>query len=193
MGDASRRAGTVHQSEIDAGLARFQTQCGRGKRLLARWARRPSPRLARGRWRRGLRRARWRWRRLRFDVRPGCARRRARCGRRFRRCGKDEIRQPRRVNANELGTDRQHVPDRAAEREHTARNGRWNVDSRLVGHDGGDDLILVHEIADLDRPFDDLGFRHALADIGHLDRAYAHHEASMALMSARPTRVGPGK
>ena len=197
MGDASRRARAAHESEIDAGLARLQAHGGRGERLLAEWARRARLRL--GRTRRGLLRLRRRGggsaaargaARLGFDAR----RRRLRLLRpRFRRGGKKRIRQARRVDANELGADSQHVPDRAAEREHAARHGRWNLDRRLVGHDGGDDLILPDEIADLDRPLDDLGFRHALADVGHLDRAHAHLEASMAFTSARPTRAGPGK
>ena len=112
---------------------------------------------------------------------------------RFRRRGEKRIGKARRVDANELGADREHVPDRAAEREHAARHGRGDFDRRLVGHDGGDDLILLDEIADLDRPFDDLGFRHPFADVGHPDRAHAHHEASIAFKSARPTRAGPGK
>ena len=114
-------------------------------------------------------------------------------GARFRGGGHDGIRHARSINPNELGADRQHVAYRAAKREHAARNGRWNIDRRLVGHDGGDDLILPDEVADLDRPLDDLGFRHPFANVGHLDRAYAHHEASMAFTSARPTRAGPGK
>ena len=176
MGDASRRPRAVHEFEINAGLARLQAHSGRRERLLAERARRA--RLRRGLARRGLlefgrkrlgRRApRW----LGFGARRGRWLRLRRP--RFRRRGEKRIRQAGRIDANELGADGQHVPDGAAEREHAARNGRWNVDGRLVGHDGGDDLILVHEIADLDRPFDDLGFRHALADVGHLDRAHAH-------------------
>ena len=112
---------------------------------------------------------------------------------RFRRRGNNRIRQTRRIDANELGADSQHVPDRAAKREHAAGDRRRDFDRRLVGHDGGDDLILLDEIADLDRPLDDLGFRHPFADVGHLDRANAHRQASIALTSARPTRAGPGK
>ena len=176
--DASGRPGAAHQPEINAGLARFQTQCGRGERLFAKRARRARMRL-KWAWRGLLRLRRTRrllgWRRARrlggrrFDARRRLLLRRPRF-----RGGEKRIRQAGRVNANELRTDSQHVSDGAAEREHAARHGRWNVDRRLVGHDRGDDLILRDEIADLDRPFDDLGFRDPLADVGHLDRAYAH-------------------
>ncbi len=190
MRDASRRAGPAHESEIDARLARLQAHSGRSERLLAKRARRAGLWLTRT-WRRldsrrvrrwfgglwfGARRRRW------LLLRP-----------RFRRRGKNRIRQTRRIDANELGADSQHVPDRAAEREHAAGDGSRDFDRRLVGHDGGDDLILLDEIADLDRPFDNLGFRHSLANIRHLDRANAHRQATIALTSARPTRAGPGK
>jgi hypothetical protein len=43
--DASRGARAAHESEIDAGLARLQAHRGRGERLLAGRARRPSLRV----------------------------------------------------------------------------------------------------------------------------------------------------
>ena len=199
MRDASRGSGAAHEFKIDAGLARFQAQGRRSERLFAGRARRARVQGGRGRRpsRRLLRRllrarlGRLGLGRLGLGGRWACwlGRRLAR----FRRSGEKRIRQARRIDADQLGADSQHVADSAAESKHAACHGSWNVDRRLVGHDGGDDLILLDEIADLDRPFDDLGFRNPFADVGHLDRAHAHHEASMAFKSARPTRAGPGK
>ena len=93
---------------------------------------------------------------------------------RFRRGGSRGIRHSRRIDANKLGADGKHVADRATERQHAARDGSRDFDRRLVGHHRGDDLILLDEIADLDRPLDDFRFRDPLADVGHLDRAHAH-------------------
>ena len=42
-------------------------------------------------------------------------------------------------------------------------------------------------------PFDDLGFRHPFADVGHPDRAHAHHEASIALDERAPDARWPGE
>ena len=109
-------------------------------------------------------------------------------------CGRRRaVREARRVDADEFGAHRKHVADAAAERQHSACNRSRDLDRRLVGHHRGDHLILAHNIADLDRPFDDFGLRHAFADVGHADRALAHGQASIALTSARPTRAGPGK
>ena len=196
--DAPRGAGATHEPEIDAGLARLQAHGGRGERLFTRRTRRA--RLQGGRGRRPSRRLLRRLLRARlcrlgldglgFDAR----RRRLDLLRaRFWRRGEKRIGKARRVDADELGADREHVPDRAAERKHAARHGRGDFDRRLVGHDGGNDLVLLDEIAGLHMPFDDLGFRHPFADVGHPDRAHAHHEASIAFKSARPTRAGPGK
>ena len=173
--------------KIDAGLARFQTHGGRGKRLFsngrgapvaARGAARLSAARAggalgpsRARRRFGPRLAGRRRGRLQID---GLRRLAGGSVRDFAAAGMMRIGQARRVDANELGADGQHVPDRAAEREHAACDGGRDFDRRLVGHDGGDDLILPDEIADLDRPLDDLGFRDPFADVGHLDRAHAH-------------------
>ena len=204
MGDAPRRARAAHESadrrrpralfRRTAGEASGFSPSGRGAPVsCGKRARRARLRLGRTRAAAQPRRRARRWLgRLGLDASaPALAP--ASAGRDFGAAGTKRIRQARRVDANELGADSQHVPDRAAEREHAARHGRRDFDRRLVGHDGGDDLILPHEIADLDRPFDDLGFRHPFADVGHLDRAHAHHEASIAFTSARPTRAGPGK
>ena len=180
VGDASRGSRAAHEAEIDARLARLQAHAGEASGFSPEGAARPCALegAARRRWRdrrrRGVSAARRDGRRDGSGLTLGggaasCLRQRD-----FGAAARQRIRQARRVDANELGADSQHVPDRAAEREHAARDGRWNFDGRLVGHHGGDDLILPDEIADLDRPFDDLGFRDALADVGHLDRAHAH-------------------
>ncbi len=210
MGDPPRRPRPMHEAQIDARLARPQTNRRRSERLLAgrsrssalwltRYARRGSG-SRRGRRRLG---ARFLGGACFLGNRPGGRRRRlcrlrslSRGGglrRTFRRRRGRRIRQAGRLDADELGADREHVADPAAERDDRACDRRRDLDRRLVGHHRGDDLILAHEIADLDRPFDDLGFGHALADVGHPDRARAHRQASIALTSAWPTRAGPGK
>ncbi len=78
------------------------------------------------------------------------------------------------LEAHKLGTDGQHAADLAAQRGHGPRHRRRDLDRRLVGHDGGQDLVLQHRVADLDVPFDDLGLGHAFADVGKLDDARAH-------------------
>ena len=70
--------------------------------------------------------------------------------------------------------DRQHAADLAAQRDDGAGDRRRHLDRRLVGHHGGEDLVLQHRLADLDMPFDDLGLGDAFADIGQLDDARAH-------------------
>ncbi len=192
MGDASRRPRATHEFEIDTGLARLQAHSRCGERPFAKRARRArlgrTRRLGESLGKRTSRSGSLGFGGLGFGRRLGRLLRP-----RFRRSGDNGIRQAWRVDADELGADREHLADRAAERQHVARDGRRDVDGRLVGHHGSDDLILVHEIADLDRPLDDLRFRHAFANVRHLDRAGAHHEASIAFKSARPTRAGPGK
>ena len=185
VGDASRRSRAAHETQVDARLASLHAHRGRGERLLARRTRRACLRLRGAQRRRDVpllrdgagRRLGSRLRRRRFDrLRPDARRRRDLSPRRsgLRRGGSQGIRQAGRVDANELGADGEHFADRAAERKHAARDRRRDFDRRLIGHDGGDDLILLDKIADLDRPLDDFGFRDTLADVGHLDRAHAH-------------------
>ena len=182
VSDALRRSRAAHGTQVDARFAGLQAHRWRRKRPLARRTRQRGSRRGRRRGLllgRDLRRGRFGGRglrsrrdRLRLDAR---LRRGLLLGHaRFRRGGSLGIRRSRRIDANEFGPDGQHVADRPAERKHAARHRRWNVDGRLVGHHRGDDLILLDEIADLDRPLDDLGFRDPLADVGHLDRAHAH-------------------
>ena len=83
--------------------------------------------------------------------------------------------------------------DLAAERDDVAGDRRRDLDRRLVGHHGGEDLVLEHRLADLDMPFDDLGLGHAFADIGQLDDRLPISGLHHGLESARPTRAGPGK
>ncbi len=78
------------------------------------------------------------------------------------------------LQPDQLGPHRQHAADLAAQGDDGAGDRRRNLDRRLVGHDGGEDLVLQHRLADLDVPFDDLGLGDALADIGHLDDPRAH-------------------
>ena len=84
-------------------------------------------------------------------------------------------------------------PDFGAEPENLAGNGRGYFDRRLVGHHGAENIVLAHEVADLDLPLHQFGLGDAFADIGHLDHALAHSHASNVASSARPTRAGPGK
>ena len=183
VGDASRRSGAAHETQIDACFAGLQAHRGRRERLLARRTRRRSLRLRRAQRRRNvmLRRCAERrlgsWLRGRGDrLRPDARRGRGllQSQTRFWRGSSQGIRLSRRIDANELGADCEHVADRAAEREHAARDRGRDFDRRLVGHHRGDNLILLDEIADLDRPLDDFRFRDSLADVGHLDRAHAH-------------------
>ena len=72
-------------------------------------------------------------------------------------------------------------------------NGRGYFDRRLVGHHRAENIVLAHEVADLDLPLDQFGLGDAFADVGHLDHVLAHSHASNVASSARPTRAGPGK
>ncbi len=76
--------------------------------------------------------------------------------------------------SDQLGADRQNATHLGAQRHDGAGDGRWDLDGRLVGHDGGEKLVFQHRLADLDMPFDQLGLGHALADIGQLDDADSH-------------------
>ena len=89
--------------------------------------------------------------------------------------------------------DRHRLADLGAEPQDLAVDRRRDLDRRLVGHHGGEQLVLAHEVADLDVPFDELGLGDAFADIGQLDDVLAHLTPPSSRVSARPTRAGPGK
>ena len=78
------------------------------------------------------------------------------------------------LQADQLGADRQDAAHLAAQRHDGPGDRRRDLHGRLVGHDGGQKLVLQHRLADLDMPFDDLGLGDALADIGKLDDAGSH-------------------
>ena len=90
-------------------------------------------------------------------------------------------------------SDGDRVADFRTEPGNLAIDRRRDLDSRLVGHDRGQDGVLADEIANLDVPFDKLCLCHALADIGKLDDVLAHDHASMVSRIAAPRRAGPGK
>ena len=89
--------------------------------------------------------------------------------------------------------DRHRIADLGAQPKHFAIDRRRNLHRRLIGHDGGEQRVLAHQIADLDVPFDELGLGDALAHIRKLDHMLAHAHASIVSTNARPTRAGPGK
>ena len=55
------------------------------------------------------------------------------------------------------------------------------------------DVVLAHEVADLDAPFDEFGFGDALADIGQLDHELAHRHASSISTQRAADARGPGE
>ena len=75
---------------------------------------------------------------------------------------------------HQLGADRQHAADLAAQRERPCRRPARDLHRRLVGHHVGEHLVLRDHVADLDVPGDDLGLGDAFADVGQLDDARAH-------------------
>ena len=114
------------QSEIDAGLAGIQAHGGRGERLLAYRARRAPSAAEAGAGAarpasRGLRPGPRRWL-LGSGLTLGDGDGSGGWGRGFGRGGTIES-QARRVDADELRADGQHVPDRAAEVKHAAGYG----------------------------------------------------------------------
>ena len=56
----------------------------------------------------------------------------------------------------------------------TSPRRRGDLDRRLVGHHGRQDLVFDDLVADHDVPFDDLGFGNAFADVRQLDDTNAH-------------------
>ena len=67
--------------------------------------------------------------------------------------------------------------------------GDGNLHRRLVGHDGGEDRVLAHEVADLDVPLDELGLGDAFADVGQLDDD-ARPSSGLHVSTQRPTDAG---
>ena len=60
-------------------------------------------------------------------------------------------------------------PTSPASFEHRARDRRFHLDRRLVGHHVGELLVFLDRVADLDVPGDDLGLGNAFADVGQLE------------------------
>ena len=94
---------------------------------------------------------------------------------------------------HQLGADRQHVADLAAQRQHRAGDRRRESRPSPCRSSRRRGSGPRHRVADLDVPFDHFGLGHALADIGQLDDARSPSQASTTALSARPTRAGPGK
>ena len=74
--------------------------------------------------------------------------------------------------------DGEHVARLAAKPFDLALDGRGDLDGRLVGHHGGQHLVLADIGAFLHHPLDELGLGDALADIGQLDHIFAHQTVS---------------
>ncbi|MNI85718.1 hypothetical protein D3C73_1427390 [compost metagenome] len=55
-----------------------------------------------------------------------------------------------------------------------ARDRRADLDRRLVGHDFGQVLIFLDDIADINQPGDDLSLGDAFADIGQSEQITPH-------------------
>ena len=95
------------------------------------------------------------------------------------------------LQADEIGTDRDHVADLGTQPNDLALDRRRNLHRRLVGHDGREDRIFADKVADLDVPLDELGFGDTFADIGQLDHVLGHLTAP-SFRAARGRR-GPGR
>jgi hypothetical protein len=110
------------------------------------------------------------------DGRFGLLRRgrRFRHGRRLRRCDHFVTAAARYLQADELGANREDTANLAREGNNGAGDRRRDLYCRLVGHDGGKDLVLQDRLSDRNMPFDDFRLGHAFADIGQLDDARAH-------------------
>ncbi len=189
MGDAPARSCARHQTQVDAAIERALAHRRRGQRLVAFSTRdKGGPRRLVHR-RRGPRR---------FFLRLG-----RRLLHRLHRFGL--LRFCRRVaialdiagtldlELHQRRSDRRHLPRLAVQGDDLACHRRGHLHRRLVGHHVDHVLVLVHVVADLHMPGDDLRFRRAFADIGQLEHITTHPQASMARFSAAITRAGPGK
>ncbi len=189
--DATGRAASRHLPQIDPGIARALTNGGRGERLLPSGPRRSGRRGQTRRGGGGNRRPRRQRRFLRRARRRGGRTGLRRLGRLVRRSRRGAFAFD--LETNQGRADGDGVADIGAEPQDLAFDGRRNLDGRLVRHDGGEQRILAHEVADLDVPFDELGLRDAFADVGQLDDMLGHRHASIASRRARPSLAGPGK
>jgi len=71
-------------------------------------------------------------------------------------------------------SDRHLIADLTRQFDHGARNRRFHLDRRLVGHHVGDRLILLDAVAELDVPGDDFGLGDAFADVGQAEGETSH-------------------
>jgi hypothetical protein len=108
-------------------------------------------------------------------------RRRAVVGRLRRRC----------FDLDEIAPHREHITGLAMQCCHNSRDGRRDLDRRLVGEHLGQHRLGGHLVADGDEPLHELGLGDTLADIGQPHPVRAH--AATTSRIARPTRSGPGK
>jgi len=182
---ASARPAAGHLPQVDAAIARVAAHRRRCER----------PVDDRGRLRRGAASCSLRFgRRRRVRARRPCHP--SRTGRRCRSCRHiDPSRRciTSRLDPDQLRAHREHLPCFARERHHRARQRRRYLHARLVGHHDRQRLVFGDRVARLHQPLDQLDFGDALADVGHLDRAGGHAQASIARRIAAPTRFGPGK
>jgi hypothetical protein len=58
--------------------------------------------------------------------------------------------------------------------QHLAADRRGDLHRGLVGHHVGDDLVLGHQVADLDVPGDQFGLGGAFAHVGQLEDETTH-------------------
>ena len=84
------------------------------------------------------------------------------------------------LDADQLRSDREHLSDLAAEREHLAGDRRRDLDRRLVGHHVGEPLVLDDRVAGRDVPDDELDLGDAFAEVGDADDVDAHVGRSTA-------------
>ena len=77
------------------------------------------------------------------------------------------------VEADQGAADRNLLSGRAVKRGDDARDRRSQFDSGLVGHDLGEQLVLLDRVTDRDMPGDQFGLGRAFADVGQFEDVVA--------------------
>ena len=96
-----------------------------------------------------------------------------------------------RFDHREHRADRNLVADLARKLDDLARDRRFHLHRRLVGHHVGDLLVFLDAVADLHVPGDDLRLGNAFADVRQLELVFRHQSAitfSSAFLHALRTR-----
>ena len=88
------------------------------------------------------------------------------------------------------------LPDVDRDPHHPTFDRGRDLDGRLVGHDGGEDLVFTHQVAHANVHLDNFGLGHAFADVGQLDDAHRHsrrlqHAFEGFRNASRPREVLP--